>query len=361
MDHRSALGKSATAADEPVVGDQAIFTSIRSTTGSGYRIVASSPGLRAEEKVDITRRSPSHGSLCDDDPGAVALSAYSLPSGRFCVADSRYDGAEPSARGGLRIRTQAIVLDACGYRRFGCNPVAVHAALLDANAGAPRPGPSGVLEPLSLTARCHGNISPTMHWQAKEIDWTLFFVAEVLAGRSMILAGTKSPVSFLDRLFSALPLFVREKQAITLGVKFSPTRRTQVALVGRDTGASRRLIRGLDVRWFDADSVPPVQEEFQPRWMSLVRHCWTEGRSTDLNELNIELGVEHSTEDLERIASICDDLYRVERASPNELLAMLGRHGSDRRSRDVERRLLRHLIETANSRMAVLTESLPSD
>lgn len=358
MDHRSALGKSA-GADQPVVGEQAIFTSIRSPTGSGYRIVASSRGLRAEEKVDITRRSPSHGSLCDDDPGAVALSAYSLPSGRFCVADSRYDGAEPSGRGGLRIRTHVIVLDGCGYRRFGCNPVAVHAALIDASAGAPESGPSGVLESLSLTVGRRGNMSPTTRGEAKEIDWALFLVAEVLAGRSTVVAGMESPVSSLDRLFSALPLFVRERQAVTLGVKFSPTRRTQVALVGRETGAARRLIRGLDVRWFDADSAPPVQEGSPPRWMSLVRHCWMNGRSADLNELNTELGVEHSTEDLDRIAAICDDLYCVERASPDELLALLGRHGSDRRSSDVERRLVGHLIETANSRIATLTESIP--
>ena len=50
--------------------DQAIFTSIRTPMGEGYRIIAASRGVRPEEKQLITRRSPSHGALCEVTGGA---------------------------------------------------------------------------------------------------------------------------------------------------------------------------------------------------------------------------------------------------------------------------------------------------
>ena len=44
--------------------DQAIFTSIRTPMGEGYRVIAASRGVRPNEKQSITRNSPSHDSLC---------------------------------------------------------------------------------------------------------------------------------------------------------------------------------------------------------------------------------------------------------------------------------------------------------
>ena len=65
--------------------DQAIFTSIRTPMGEGYRIIAASRGLRPHEKQAITRSSPSHDSLCwtpaeeQNIPGRLAAAFYKLP------------------------------------------------------------------------------------------------------------------------------------------------------------------------------------------------------------------------------------------------------------------------------------------
>ena len=79
--------------------DQAIFTSIRTPMGEGYRIIAASRGLRPEEKQAITRSSPSHDSLCwpadkgtEETENRYGAAFYPLPTGRFCVALSCYGG-----------------------------------------------------------------------------------------------------------------------------------------------------------------------------------------------------------------------------------------------------------------------------
>ena len=98
---------------------QAIFTSLRGPTGSGYRLVATSGGLSRDERQQIATRSPSHDALCDPGPEATALSFYPLDSGRLCLAHSCYAGLEGSGRGGRRTYTRAVVIDAPGLARFG--------------------------------------------------------------------------------------------------------------------------------------------------------------------------------------------------------------------------------------------------
>ena len=70
--------------------DQAIFTSVRTPMGEGYRIIAASRGLSSPEKQAITRMSPSHGALCVSPVGEEgsqvdpsAASFYALLSGDF--------------------------------------------------------------------------------------------------------------------------------------------------------------------------------------------------------------------------------------------------------------------------------------
>ena len=62
--------------------EQAIFTSKRTATACGYRIVAASAGLKAAEKRVISARSPSHGGLIHDGADACGLSFYHLPAER---------------------------------------------------------------------------------------------------------------------------------------------------------------------------------------------------------------------------------------------------------------------------------------
>ena len=82
-----------TGTNETIRCDQAVFTSIRSPMGQGYRVVAASGEIRPDEKAEITARSPSHASLCESDTEPIGLSSYRLASGRRCVGHPLRGGA----------------------------------------------------------------------------------------------------------------------------------------------------------------------------------------------------------------------------------------------------------------------------
>ena len=73
------------AGDGVVQVERAVFTSMRSPMGEGYRIVAASNGICADERREILRCAPSHGSLCDSSPGATGLASFGLDNGRRCI------------------------------------------------------------------------------------------------------------------------------------------------------------------------------------------------------------------------------------------------------------------------------------
>ncbi len=93
-----------------VLVDQAIFTSLPSSTGEGYRITAATSGVTAEERRELTRRSPSHESLIDEGEGVCGLLSLPLESGRVAVGVVRFAGREHTGRGGQRVHTHFAIL-----------------------------------------------------------------------------------------------------------------------------------------------------------------------------------------------------------------------------------------------------------
>ena len=113
---------------DAVTCDQAIFTSIFSPTGTGYRLVSASKGLLQDEKQCIIAHSPSHDGLCDPSPDAEGCCFYELPSGRYAIAHSRHAGVEQSGRGALTAGKLMTYLDdmfAVKRRTRIHNPVAL--------------------------------------------------------------------------------------------------------------------------------------------------------------------------------------------------------------------------------------------
>ena len=138
--------------------DQAIFTSIRTPMGEGYRIIAASLGIRSDEKQTITRHSPSHEGLCLGQTdttrsfgGAQGAAFYPLPSGRFCVALSCPAGAEHTGRGGQRVYTHNVVIRADDWSLLGYNPFNVLRAMAAAGLTTPQLTPPAVLPALGLS------------------------------------------------------------------------------------------------------------------------------------------------------------------------------------------------------------------
>ncbi len=269
-----------------IQADQAIFTSIRTHTGEGYRIIAASSGVTVDERSELTRRSPSHDSLCSSADGAVAVIGYALQSGRYCVSYSRYAGREQTARGGQRVYTHMAILDDGRYRKFQYSPVAVGLSLAHA-VGQTLTLKSEKLSVLELTVgnpdaepKCSG------FGTACDEEWLMRVVSAVLGGRQLVVAGAGSPLEMLEWVLRLLPLSMRAALSSSIAAKWSAGRGIQLAFVDEVARQKRPSLAGHGVELFDVGSdVGPGESDIDSRCAGYVRtlgRWWREDRLSDI-------------------------------------------------------------------------------
>ncbi len=383
--------------------EQAIFTSVRSPMGEGYRIIAAGPGIRSDEKAEMTRRMPSHASLCGTDQDASALLAFPLRGGRHCVAISRYAGMEHTGRGGQRVHSHIVVLDQQDYHQFAFNPVRVHAALAQAVGDVPIIETSAMLEPLSLSMLpadgicgtgislveqgstgvspvgqgstgvspvrsqagrlCHDGVAwvsgaalsggayPCCSTRAPHglIDQALHVSEAMLQGERLLVIGSHGELDLLDRVMISLPCSVRRTLAVSTGLKHSAARRLHLCLEDRELGESQRAIRGQRIRCFDVNEPPAPGATPYEAWTRLLRQWFKAGREAEAEQLTASITEDASPQALARIASICADIDTVKKADqpiPAELAAKYARFPA---IGELEQRLLQRLMKAVEA------------
>jgi hypothetical protein len=304
-----------------ITADQAVFTSIRTPTGEGYRVVAASPGVRAEEKIELTRRSPSQGSLCDTGSGAVGLLTYALDSGRRCVAYCTHAGREHTGRGGMRVYTHMVLLDTADYERAGADPVAVHAAIANhVTVNGPLLKPPPQLGPLSL------EIAPPEH--AANNPWddeprTIWSVADAaLAGDRVAAVVPNGTANLLRWALLAIPRRTRARVDAAVGLKFSPSRRVALTLLTADDSQLPRLVAGQGVAVWPAGATLPPPTAPRASWFALAERWYAAGRLRHLIELTTRHCPEAAPELLPRIADLCAAEERIDTADEDTLAAI---------------------------------------
>ncbi len=244
---------------------QAIFTSIRSPMGQGYRIVAASPDVKAEDKIEMTRRSPSHGGLCDSSADAVGLLSYPLGGGRHCIACCAHAGVEHTARGGLRVYSHLAVLESSDFEAIAADPVRIHAVMLQRlRRNGPDLAPPPSLGQLSLEVPCpeEEDEEPTADAHVPQAQAEIesgseppspvnpalaAIAADLEADRHVIVAGATDPMSALNALIELLPVEVRHRLSLSVGIAYSPGRRLQLVLLPEEHSQLRRLVAGQNV------------------------------------------------------------------------------------------------------------------
>ncbi len=326
--------------------EHAVFTSVRSPSGEGYRIAAASPGVRSNEKSEITKHSPSHGGLCGDDPDAVGLSAYPLPTGKTCIAYSRYGGAEHTGRGGQRVVTQIALLDREDYALFECNPVCAGASLAAALVDVPTttPKPNTILQRLALIAG-----PPSAPLAAGgfmgQLDALEHLLAAVLTGRRLVIVGAMAPMVMVERILAGVPLSMRPNLTLTVGLKLAPSRTMLLSFIDRDRGETQRVITGHDVAWLDVEEhLEPVRAPEYRTWLELYHRWLTAGRSRELGRLTVRMNHRVTSQALERIATLCNDRDRIDGADVGTLSAIEQRHLRGFASTESEKALLEELL-----------------
>lgn len=321
--------------------DQAIFTSIRSPMGEGYRIVAQTPGVTRAEAAQITRCAPSHGGLCVDAVDAYGFLAFTLESGRYCVMYARHAGIEHTARGGHRVHTLAALLTGEQVEQVHCSPVRVLAAMARVSAQPEMPA-SQCLTPLRLPIatpppadREHPNLAGIAPCIA----------GHLMANRPCILSGVPQPVAALELAVSFSPLASRRGASLLAGVSYAPVRGVTISLVEGDANCILRSIQGHGVDWIDIQNPKLPENHPADRWLEFIGEQMERGRLKRLWPLAQRAVPLSAHRDLNRLADLLCDLELAEDSDDKTRLLLHARYRQYQPLTPLESELCLHIIE----------------
>lgn len=332
--------------------EQAIFTSIRTPMGEGYRLVAMSPGITSEERAEITRRSPSHGSLCDEDPGTMALASYRLGTDRQCIAWTRYAGREHTARGGQRVHTHLVVVDPDCFAAFACDPFRIQGALAERIGPTPDIKPSNCLEPLELNHAAWG-LEPTDDVVLQQAAT----MADALAAEHCVLGfGVATPLLAARWAVAMLPLAYRGGVGLSANLQYAPARELQLTCVPCETPELRRVVQGRAVELLDLQTARVRGESCLGQWCELFIERCRQQRAEEMCMLADELEAPIDRACLDRVVAICRDADLLAAARQEELEQLVARYANATAVHPIEARLARQLLTNAVRRSAALHE-----
>ena len=334
--------------------DQAIFTSQKSPMGEGYRIVASSPGIRPEEKAEITRRSPSHGSLANNSPQSEGMLAYPLPTGRYCVCHCKHDGAEHTARGGLRVRTHAAILDPKCFEKLDDNPFVVHQALAQVPVEVTR-----AFNPTMgrLQLKSVGRYSPPRYLtNPNEAEAFLRVTRALLSDEACVLAGVPEARPTLEWAFMMLPMSVRAMRSVSVGINFSMARQISATVIHHDFDRVHQMITGQSIRWRDLRVPPAVHDALFDDWIDFVNRRADQGRLQEIGKLTNRMNETTTQVGLARVAKLCQDRDAADTAERDVLVTLQSEYAKFTSRTELETELVDRLLHCVESRIEQLDE-----
>lgn len=261
--------------------DQAIFTSIRGPMGEGYRIVASCRGIKSEEKQAITRSSPSHEALCwspeeEPSPGAwFAAAFYPLPTGRLCVAYSCYAGMEHTARGGQRVYTHAVILDAQHFAACGFNAMHVIRAMIAGGLNEPRLKPPQLLPELTLCVEPVVSDRDSAALSALDGRLRRAALRLMFEQRNVALPRGERWVEAVEGLLLGLPGPLRAKTSFTAGLKFASSRNHRLQVFRDESPLIRAKVEAQAAEFLTVKDVG--EEVSKSAWVRCVDAMWNRG------------------------------------------------------------------------------------
>lgn len=344
--------------------------------GEGYRIIAASRGVTADEKQAITRASPSHDALCDPSSQATGVSCYPLPGGRMCIARTCRAGAEHTGRGD-RIYTYNLVIDAAGYAAWAYNPFEVLRAADAAGFTAPQLKPKPVLEPATLDPpvapvfnRCDSSrpISPPPP-PPSAVLWMRHVLDLSLHDPWCVVRVEDAVQQYTEWLWCSLPGPLRLKQSVSCGIKFSMSRRRNLTLiVDEKNTTAHRLETGathyVNAPAFAAGGAMSASAASRPpapghEWLDWVERRWRAGQADALSARTAQPYADITLNGLNRAGETLLILDELDRADLGRLLALADEY-VDRSAVAAEAALNDELLERVGRRiLAQLERSTP--
>ena len=320
------------AADRDIIElDHAVFTSNRSISGQGYRVVAWSPGVTVEERNHLATVSPSHDSMCDSSGDTIGLSSYLLGAGRHCVARTIHAGREQTGRGGQRVLTQSFILTSEQYAGFQCNPFSVIQAVRVAEAFVTDHKLSQELEPIAVHAA-----EPASDQETGVSSANVFASGLDAAGRRDLAGlighamgeGTLVAVGFepadvvVEAVLLSVPVHLRVNVSFTIGMKFALSRKHRLCMVGRDMKHTKRVIAGQGIGVLESGGPEFPLSGMQSSWSKMVLDSLDTGRLEELLTFNGERFDDTDAETLEYAAELRTKLNHLDESPLEELLEL---------------------------------------
>ncbi len=267
-------------AQTTLVCEQAIFTSIRTPMGEGYRIIAASKGINPKDQQMITQRSPSHDGLCAPEKNdasesyiPLAVSFYQLPSGQLCVAISCFAGAEHTGRGGQRIYTHCAVFPSDQFKACAFNPFNIAQAMVEADLTTPTLKPKPQLEPLSLQV----NTAPTTlddSCVATLSNNNAYMIAidRLLCDKAIIVNLDNDWLVATEAIMMSLPGPMRERVSFGAGIRYSTGRHFNLNMLSDETGVSKSRSAGQSIEYFStAEETASIPKN---PWLNFIERMW---------------------------------------------------------------------------------------
>ncbi len=340
--------------------DQAIFTSVRTPMGEGYRIIAATRGLKPNEKQIITRNSPSHEALCAEIDGAapdvpLAAAFYPLPTKRLCASVSCFAGAEHTGRGGGRVYTHIVVFDADDFAACGYNAFHVLRAMTALGMCRPQLKPPVVLPEVELGVDAAGHIdAPPPPFDA---NVRVYVLDALFRGRTLVVNMQGDWLSTAEAILLGLPGPLRRDISFGAGMRFSMSRVNRLELIFDSTNKARARTMGQQVEYCEFDSMEAPEVEGSP-WFSFVEQCY---QSRDLTRLSHRTSRAYSDSSLaacERVGALFDVMEGISKCDCQALLAA-ARQSLNVQAEGVEAEIRHELLQLVEERLPERIGSVP--
>lgn len=373
-----------------VTCDQAIFTSVRTAMGEGYRIIAASRSVSAEEKQAMTRLSPSHDALCapakavsagkvrptprgaasavaDPEQAAqtTAVAFYSLPGGRLCIAHSCFAGAEHTGRGGQRVYTRNILIRPEDFDESGQNPFAFNRALANAGGLEVDLKPPSTLEEIELDVDAPA-LSDT---ETPALEWTHAAKAltHMFDGMPVIVQTDVDWTATTERLLLAVPGPLRSQISFSAGLKFSVSRSHRLQLLRDDKRTIQAKLAGrkgvlVDTEAKPTPSTPPSAgpsrvQATASTWFAFVERHWRAGDFRGLARRTSRSFEDVSPVGRERVGRLYNAIDEIPSSDPVRILIATGEALRDVRG-GIESDMVEEMADAARQALAAKLRGL---
>ena len=245
--------------------EQAIFTSAENATMKGYQIVARSAGIDRALAQQLCRWSPSHGSICDENPDHWVLSTFPVAGGRFAVTRTVWGGPEYSGRGGTQVVTQILVVREDQFARYQCNAFALAQTAITLGQLRLCPMPPLRLPFVTLPDRplvpCvdapQGPISKFHRVHASDgvgAASILDVLQRLHNKQSVAVIGATDPIKFASHVIERIPSDERPTISVTTGLEPTLGRPFRLHFLPALDSNRQRVFESLGVQCVEADA-----------------------------------------------------------------------------------------------------------